>query len=254
MPSRPALVTASALVLGLAACGGGGSDAPADPNAIQITYAPNPFITTAFDDALSTSPCERVTLSPVPTQSVMVRVSDSGVAWRPGPLSIARQPDGTFLACLQYQPALVPGFHTGTLTVELCKDATCAQPYTLSQSQLPYQVTVYHVVTGQPPLDAVIKLDGVVTTDVSPGVSGDERTYAVRMRSGQTLEVDSTEPFVTVSYNPSGSTASLSFVSMQQATVVMKATLPGGLSSGTNELRGRTADGQTIRVGVTVTP
>jgi hypothetical protein len=251
MPRTSAL--AACLVAALAACGGG-SDAPADPNALQISYSSNPLRTSTFDDSLSSSPCERVTLSPVPTQSVTVRVTDSGATWQPGPLSVYTQPDGTFLACLHYQSTLVAGSHTGTLTVQICKDTACAQPYTLSQPVLPYEVMVYHVVTGQPPLDAVIKLDGVVTPDVSAGVSGDVRTYAVTMRSGHTLEVDPSEAFVQVGYNRSGYTAPLSMVSMQPTAVVVSATLPAGLSSGTNTLWGRSVDGQTIEVAVTVTP
>lgn len=250
MTSRARGAVVSLAIAGaVAGCGGGGSEGAGYD--LQITYARKPLTAGVFDDAIGQTVCEAVTVSPVPAAPT-VRVLDSGGTFTSGPASLFEIGSGRFIACVPMAYPLVAGSHTGTLTVEVCKDLGCAQLYWLSDPSLPYQVTVWHVVAGLPPLTAVIKLDGVVTTDVNEGLTNDIRTYSVTMVSGQTIEVDPSEPFVLVSFS-GGATATLTFLGGTQAGgVLLSATLPTGVASGTNVLKGRSSDGRTIQVSLTV--
>lgn len=48
----------------------------------------------------------------------------------------------TGVALLPYPDGLAPGTYTGTLTVQLCGDVDCADPYALTSATVPYQVTI----------------------------------------------------------------------------------------------------------------
>lgn len=82
----------------------------------------------------------------------------------------------------------------------------------------------------------------------------DVRTYSVTLVSGQTIEVDPSQPFVGFTFDPPGSTATLALLGAPQPRVVVAtATLPGGLTWGTHQLTGRSSDGRPIQVSLSVT-
>jgi hypothetical protein len=248
---REAGLVALAMACALAGCGGGSDDA--DPNRVQITFGQKPFVLDVFDDSLSELWCEIVTVQPVPSAPPTVRAFDSGATFVSGQIYVFTFDTGRFLACPAFQPTLAVGAHSGTLTFTMCRDSGCAQPYSLSDSSLPYSVTVWHVVPGLPLLTATIQIDGVVSNNVNEGFLNDVRTYGVALMSGQTIEVDPSQPFLTWAVNSHGTQARLTPLAPPQAgSVLGTVTLPAGVSAGTIELVGRSSDGRTIDVTIAV--
>ncbi|HEY6003635.1 MAG TPA: hypothetical protein VIV57_12230 [Anaeromyxobacter sp.] len=248
---RGSRLAAFGIAYALAGCGGGAGN---DAERLQLTFEQKPYVIELFDDTLAIPVCMKVTVQPVPSAVPTVRIADSGATYVPGALDFFGLGGATFMACPSFQPSLAAGTHTGTLTVTICKDPGCAQPYSLSDPSLPYSVTVWHVVPGLPPLTATLKIDAVVTADVNEGLQNDVRTYAVSLVSGQTIEVDPSEPFVLIEVDNHGTAARLTSVSHPlPGSVLATATLPDGFTSGTVDLIGRSQDGRTIKVSIAVT-
>lgn len=237
-----------ALIAALAACGGG---ADGDPGyEINVRFLRSPLTIPTFDDyATPGSACTSATLSPVPDSVAAIRLFDAGGAFQASSATIADQGNGSFQACLPLQK-LSAGVHSGTLTLQICKDVACSQLYRLSQSTLPYAITVYHAVSGLPPLAAEIRVDDAVPASVSEGLAGEVRTYRVAARVGQSIRVTPSEPFVLMQVT----SASLTPTSSPVGSFTVTAKLPAGAASAMGHFGGRAADGRTVRVNVDVAP
>jgi hypothetical protein len=190
-----------------------------------------------------------VRVNPIPSEAVFVRVLDSGHILVPGPVGITENPDGTFFALLPVNTNQSIGAYSGTLSLELCKDAACAGKYLLSGGTLPYLINL----TGHPTATAtaVVRVNGVDSgTGGAIDLNGD-RSYDVAMTSGQTLEIVSTVDMVRRSWSSPYLTAlSLPSQSTYRATV----TLPPGVTSSALTISLMAADGQGINVHVTLNP
>ena len=112
---------------------------------------------------------------------------------------------------------------------------------------------MYHVVSGLPPLDAAILVDGLAPANVDAGLVNNVRTYSVAVHDGQVIEVDPSEPQVSLYYQYPAS-MSLGFVGISPSSVKVKAQLAAGAASGSVQLVMRAADGRTIRVTINATP
>jgi hypothetical protein len=248
---RGAGLAALATACALAACGGGGNDGD---DTIQLTWDFKPFVVDVFDDELAIEWCMLVTVQPVPSALPTVRVADSGATYTSGQVDFFAFRNNTYMVCPRFLPTLLAGTHSGTLTFTMCKDPGCGQPYALSDPSVPYSVTVWHVVPGLPPLTATLKLDGVISTNVNEGLQNGVRTYGVALVNGHTIEVDPSEPFLVFGTDSHGTGARLtSLTHPQPGSVLATATLPDGVTSGVVDLIGRSQDGRTIDVSITVT-
>ncbi len=235
-----------ALAFALCACAGSGDTSSYE---IAVSYSRSPLIGISFDDTPRTNTCVTATLDPKPTEAPAVLLSDDGGTFVPGDVSVTSLSDGSFQACLPIQAKLAPGVHTGNLTLRICKDSTCSRQYTLSKPVLPYQVTVYHVVAGLPPLTAEVLVDGAVPAGITEGLSGTERTYAVSVRSGQTILVTPSTAYVTAS-------VSQVLVPLTGAAdaMVVRAQIASGATTSSGYVELRATDGRRVSVNVTISP
>lgn len=244
----------AAVCVALAGCGAGG-DGGSGANVINVRFSPPTLTGPVFDDEVGVAFCERATLSPVPSETPYVKFTDSGATFAPGMLTVTAVSSDTFQTCIPLaNGGLSVGTHTGTLTVQICKDAACAQPYTLSSSTIPYAITMYHVVPGLPPLDAAIYVNGVAPANVNAGVvNTNVRTYSLAVRSGDLIEVDPTEPQV-LAYYMDAVSISLGFAGTVPGSLRVTPQLAAGAASGSVQVGMRAADGRTIKVTINATP
>lgn len=246
----------------LAGCGGdgGGQDGQDQTDGtLQITYSPNPIAFSTWQDWSGRQAYVTATVRPVPAELPHVYVLDSGAVFVAGTVAITGVGSGSssasFRAGLPINNGLAPGAYQGTLTVKICRDADCTQPYALSQSTLPYDITVLPVTAGLPPLIADVKIDGALVADTNPGLSGDVRTYSVTMVSGHTVELEPSLPFLTVS----------AYVDSSVVLTMLAPSQPGGIratvafssqsaaTTGYAVLTGRADGGRTVRLTVNLT-
>jgi hypothetical protein len=126
-----------------------------------------------------------------------VYVLDSAATFSPGALSVYPVPGtSSFWTNVPVKDGLAPGNYLGTLTLKICKDAGCTQPYALSRSTLPYDVTVMHAIAGTTPPTGVVKIDGLDVA-ATEALAGDVRTYTVTMQTGHTVQLVPSAPFLT---------------------------------------------------------
>jgi hypothetical protein len=244
-------VVGAFLAAALLACGGGG-----DEDTLQISYSSTPLSRTMFaDDAGSVTLIEKGTVSPVPTEPVFVRVLDSGASAGAvfTTVTLTVHADGTFEASLPTRRGIAAGIYTGALTVQLCKDASCTAQYRLSQPSLPYEIRVLPVVAGLPPLDAAIEIDGVAVAETGPAVdSSGARTYAIRARRGQVVEITPATQLLRVSVSPPGT--SVRPTSMQPGPDVGYLVTIGADANAVVYFEGRAEDGRKMTVAITPIP
>jgi hypothetical protein len=135
---------AASLLLALMACGGGGDGStPGDLNSpIAIRFNP----TTAQENVTRSGNLYTMLvtarLSHAPSGPAYAYVIADAPVLTPGATVVTRNADGSYTASLPVAASLPSGVHTGNLTLELCKDAACTQPYALTGATLPYVITV----------------------------------------------------------------------------------------------------------------
>ncbi len=146
---RPFTPLAAALAAAflLAACGGGGGGG-ATEEPIAMTFTPGTLTGTVFQGqgnvGLGTDVKYRLTarLSRVPTSTTYVLVLISGKGFLSEVVPVVDNGDGSFSTSLPADSSLAPGTYAGTITVTLCHDAACRQPYPLTGNSLTYSVKV----------------------------------------------------------------------------------------------------------------
>ncbi|MGM3277394.1 hypothetical protein [Ralstonia sp. 24A2] len=155
----------------LTACGGGGDGGNPD---MTVSYGTSSLTAkafqgqqlgvNAFQDPMVTV---QATVFGSASGTVYARVLDSGQGFGGSPLSVSAQGSGRYSANLKANAALVPGTYTGTLTLQLCKDAGCSSQYTTAGAALPYTVTI------TPRLSVDVYVNGMFfgTTTSGPGLT-----------------------------------------------------------------------------------
>ncbi len=200
VPPVAPLAAALAAAFLLAACGGGGGGAE---QPIALTFTPGTLTGTAFQGqgnvALGTDVKYRLTarLSQVPTTTTYVQVLIAGQGFLPGAIPVGDNGDGSFSASLPADTSLEPGTYAGTITVTLCHDAACRQPYALTGNSLAYSVRV------TPRLQVEMLHDGVLFATVGANarscIAGPVNTGSIspvepRYVTGSVLGVSSNLP------------------------------------------------------------
>jgi hypothetical protein len=168
------------------ACGGGGGSTV---STVSVAIYPSPLTRTLLQADSGRTVYVSAHLSPVPDDLVSVRVTDTGGAIAPGAVTVRDNGNGWFSASFRVKDGLPLGAYSGTLDLELCRDAGCASKYTVTGGTLPYTITIVdRVITTA---TATIKVDGVVQVDTGGALDGaGARNYHVTMVSGQTLEIE----------------------------------------------------------------
>lgn len=197
------------------------------------------------------------TVTPVPSEPPYASVVDSGTAFVAGsPLTGTTVRTGSYRFTAMMKNELEPGPYTGTLTVKLCHDALCADPYAFPESTIPYVITVLDVVSGLDPLTAVVTIDDAVVADTNEGMSGDVRTYSITMESGHTVELVPSLPFYTQSAYVDDPSVAMTMLPPSDPGTVRAALAFASptAQSGSAVLSGRGDGGRTVRLTVNLTP
>jgi hypothetical protein len=250
-----ALVAAAFVVAAVGCSGGEVQSRPRGP--VTASYLPATLSFTRFDDSLSTAACTSVDFTPYPDGLDSIRFTDDGAVFHAGNVSVLRTDAFGANLCFAFDPTVAAGEHAGTLTMTLCEDPACASTRELTPSTVAYSGTVYHVVTGQPLLDASFELNRAVATPASTGSRGEVRTYGFAITLGQDLEVDVGAPVVmwyeeSVTGVPEATAHFARSVHMLNGTGFVFE-LPAGATHGAIVLTGRTEEGRTVEITVNVT-
>jgi hypothetical protein len=174
------------------------------------------------------------------TGTVFAFVRDAGTAFASSSIHIEQAGPSVYRATLRPNVTLSPGTYTGKLILQLCKDAGCAQEYSVSGGSIPYEVTIYAQ------LQATVLVDGVPSGTVTAGGLPVE----LQMGDGSSVQITSNLPvqivyssgpgFVTVTPDPASTPTSWKgvlarppFSSTNQITLVLAVqdasrTLQGG--------------------------
>jgi hypothetical protein len=254
-----AALTAAATLLSACGGGGGGPEGPTGPTgpavaAGTVSYADSTLLGLAFDDETGRAGFFWFTIDPAPSTPPVVDLLDGG-----GLFTVGRFPVGSFqgsyVAEFPIPDGAAAGDHTGAVTVRICGDDTCASAFALPQPTMPYDVTIYHVETGLPPLDATLTLDGAAATGVTEGLDGaGARTYAVPVHVGQVLGIEPSVASVVSYRGARGDTATLARLPSTYPLMRYQASLPVGAVSGVGSLKFRVPDGRWLYVTLNVTP
>jgi hypothetical protein len=230
---------------------GCGADAPPE-HTVRVTYATTPYIQALFVDETPSTLFPSFAIAPLPPGPMHVRVRDSAAFFEN--VRVDANLDGTLTAALRTRTTLAPGNYSGSLIVHACKDLDCAEEYAVSESALPYTLTVMPVVEGLPSLDAIIQFDGAIATNVTdaPALPG-ERRYIVPMVSGQTFEFRPSEPVFKATFSSSHPVSMSLRASTRPGWHLATATLAPELDSATSFFIVRAVDGRRIGFVVQVT-
>lgn len=183
-----ALRAAAALSVALlAACGGGGGGGDGDASH-SVQFSPSPLTARWLDSHVAVEPVTvTATFGSLPAGNIYPVVLMDEPHFVSEAVAVRRLSGTTFAVDLTPKAGLSAGVHTGSLTLQLCKDAQCASTYPLTGGSLPYQLTVSAA------LAVSIKVNDVV---VSNGFGGPLTAYAddvisVDIASGVTVELNS---------------------------------------------------------------
>jgi hypothetical protein len=241
------LVVVAALAAGCAGEDSGGDDA------VRVTFAPD-HVGGYFPQGMS-SGLRRitVTLDPLPTDALYVRILDTGGILDVDALDIEANEDGSFYAYYGIATWKDPGGYEGALRLQLCQDPACADDVPLRGASLPYDITITPRVTTAG--TATLRVDGVE----QDGVGGTHdangmRLYAVTMPSGASLEIETTFDVVQWSWTTGYQSATVATEPSERRLfrAAISLTDPNA-SQETTWVRALAADGQLVRVDVTVT-
>lgn len=191
----------------LSACGGGDSSSPDmtvsfNPSALSAKgFQGQQANGNAFQDSTVTV---QAAVSGTASGIVYARVVDSGQGFGGGALNVSSVGSGRYSATLRPNMTLVPGTYTGSLTLQLCKDAGCASQYTTAGATLPYTVTI------SPRLSVDVYVN---STFVGTTLSGPTLSLQSAIPNNSTVEFRSNVPvqwqyssgpgFIGVTVNPS---------------------------------------------------
>ena len=245
-----AAVALGILVATSAGCGGGGDG---DQGGMHISFNPShlsgyfPVWELGTTQLLVTG-----AVSPAPSGTAYVDVLDSGSLIVLASVGISGNADGSFTATLPLRGDLAPGTHTGSLTVKICRDNLCANPYQLDGGTIPYAITVTPEVTTTATADLLV--DGVTQTGTGGATDGfGVRNYSVSMPTGSLLEIDTSIPIMTWSGGGVGNpTVQITSMALQKLTARLSLGIPADISE-TTSFEALAADGQMFDVHVTVT-
>jgi hypothetical protein len=257
MPFRKAVLAlaAGSYVLLAAGCGGSSGDGGGGgggSDAIHVSYSWSPLVwwipvwgVGGYSLVVS------ATVAPVPTTPTYVFLLDSGNVVVPGSVTVTANGNGSYSAHLPLKNTLVAGSHAGTFTLQLCRDAACASPYTLTGASVPYTLNVTPQVTTT--ATAVIKVGGA-TQAITATVDGNGvKHYAVSVPTGSLLEMQTSIDIVSWTYSGAGTLPAQTGGSVTPTTY--DTTLSLSVPTDTSEaltVRGLAADGQEFSFDLTV--
>lgn len=226
----------------------------AERTGARITYLHVDVRGVSWDDTTGRTAGLLFTVTPPPAAAPTVEVLDGGGLFKAGVAHVSPQPDGSYAAFLPYPDSVPAGNYAGSAAVRICADAACTEPYALPQADVPYDVTIYHVEAGLPPLTATLALDGAAAAGVVEGVNAaGARTYALAAKVGQVITVTPSEPPLLISR--AVDTVTLSWAPTTYPTIGYAITgLAAGATSGSVTITIRVADGRRIYLTLHVTP
>lgn len=174
-------------------CGGTGGSAPAakDGDTIHATFDRPLVELTIAEHQPPVTAYFTITLRPRLVTSVWITPVDPGNVLAPSSeIRLEDLGSGTYGVDVPLDTARAPGVYEGTLTMRLCKDASCAAEWALEGATIPYRITV----TAVP--SAVIQVDGAAAPDVLPSftLNGARKYFVNGFRSGQTIGIQASEP------------------------------------------------------------
>jgi len=149
-----------------------------------VSWDPNPLTASYAQGQQGLELHLQATLSSLPSRSVYAGLVDDAGGLQDTQLEVESAGGNSFETWVHPSCALAPGDHQGHLTLMICQDASCAQPYALSGNVLPYRFTV-----SEPSLAVTIKFDGV-TKDVALACNHP----IPDMISGQTITLEASVP------------------------------------------------------------
>lgn len=148
MISKQWRLVGALLAVLLSACGGGGgggSDDSAialsfDTERVEATFLQNQeiYVNAQADAEVSVS----LTAEGNVSGSIYVQVVDNNQVFAGHTALITDQDGGRFTATLRANTDLTPGTYSGTLSVNICKDASCSSKYAVTGGSLPYSVKI----------------------------------------------------------------------------------------------------------------
>lgn len=200
MISRQWRLVGALCVAVLSACGGGGGGS--DGSTIALNFDEERVQATFFEHQemyvnAQADPDVTIGLSADGEVSgpIYVQVVDNNQAFVGQPAAITDQGDGRFTATLRANSDLSPGTYTGSLTVNICKDANCASKYDVTGNTLPYTITIV------PQLSVKIYVDGVEVAAATSGSDVIQLPYTPRT----SIEIVSNTPMAIMAQDQPGS-------------------------------------------------
>jgi hypothetical protein len=208
----------------------------------------------AWDDEVGRVAFLAFEVAPALAATPAVRVADGGGLFPPGPVEVQRLGTGSYQALLPYPDAVAAGTYLGSVTLVICEDEACTLPLEPPEVTTLYEVHVFHVATGLPPLTATFTVGGAAAPGVVEGLDGTgARTYALPAHPGQVIGVFPSQPAMAFSYEPAG--ADLAFLDVPFAEVRLQVgALPPGVTAGSATVGFRVEDGRWMYLTVEVTP
>lgn len=202
------------LPLAALACGGGGGGGGLeDGPALNVHFAADQLTARFFhDQAYLTNTYTQPlgvavtgTVDPVPQGNIYVRVALDSPVFAPD-VGLAVTPPNGFRLVFKPLTSLAAGVYSGTINVQVFRDAAMTQPYRVSGGTLPYALTV------DPELTIAVKIDGVLQAETFSSshyavsnfnplgygtiywYGADEPSATWTLHAGQVVELESSVP------------------------------------------------------------
>jgi hypothetical protein len=204
-PGNPRLALLP-LLLGLAACGGGGSGS--SPG-FTLRFTPGQLAARYFHNQhhlQNTSEPPVVasvtgTIDPLPSGIVYVVVVEDLPVFQGTP-SVTLLGGNAFSLSWEPDPGLAPGTYTGNLAIHLFQDAALTQPYSVTGGTLPYALTVDPELTVTATIDgvpagAVFSSSSTAVTDINLNTiywNPSQPGAAFTLAPGQVIELQASIP------------------------------------------------------------
>jgi hypothetical protein len=238
------------LLLLALACGGGGGGSAGGDGVLQTSFSPDPLVRTIYQHHPGITMTLYAQVHPVPSETVYIALEDPQQVLVPGPLVVTNNGGGNFSADLPIKNDLTVGMHQGDFNLVMGKDAGFVERYTLSDSTIPYEITVEPLVT------AILKVDGLVRTPTSANIDDfGRRVYRTSIHAGQVVEVipdKSTDSWMTSGPDLTFTPQTPSVPSDWKGLVTF--ITPGDDYAYGEILGQRSSNGETVKVVLDVTP
>lgn len=203
----PRALALLSLLLGLPACGGGGSEPGPPP--IRLVFTPDRLTARFFQHQqhlvntyVSTVTAEvTATVEPMPSETTYVVVIFDQPVFTGEPW-VTYQGGNAFSLGFMPDTGLAPGTYSGNVTIQLFHDAALTNPYEVIGGTVPYTVTV------DPELTVTATVDGVAVGEIASSSSTavtlingntiywypDQPAAALTLQPGQVLELEASVP------------------------------------------------------------